>query len=116
MKNEILISLIKELFGLDGLHQEYQDNDNHFVIDSRKEGDKLIIEIELKEDTRKKEFEKWCENIPDDIFQEALEIISEDYDINNIYESENFEEVICAFKKAVGKVVEDRIEKLKSLC
>ena len=35
MKQEELIKvLVKELFGLDELHQEYQDNDTHFVIDS----------------------------------------------------------------------------------
>ena len=35
MKQEELFKfLVKELFALDTLHQEYQDNDTHFVIDS----------------------------------------------------------------------------------
>ena len=33
-QEELLKALIKELFGLNELHQEYQDNDTHFVIDS----------------------------------------------------------------------------------
>lgn len=33
-QEEILKTLIKELFAMDGLHQEYQDNDTHFVVDS----------------------------------------------------------------------------------
>ena len=33
MKKE-LVALVKELFAMDGLHEEYQDNDTQFVIDS----------------------------------------------------------------------------------
>ena len=36
-QEEILKALIKELFGMNELHQEYQDNDTHFVVDSQKE-------------------------------------------------------------------------------
>jgi hypothetical protein len=35
MKQEELIkTLVKSLMDMDELHQEYQDNDTHFVIDS----------------------------------------------------------------------------------
>ena len=33
-QEEILKTLIKELFGMSELHQEYQDNDTHFVVDT----------------------------------------------------------------------------------
>ena len=33
-QEELMKTLIKELFEMDTLHQEYQDNDTHFVIDS----------------------------------------------------------------------------------
>jgi len=33
-QEELLKALIKELFGMSELHQEYQDNDTHFVVDS----------------------------------------------------------------------------------
>ena len=33
-QEELLKALIKELFALKELHQEYQDNDTHFVVDS----------------------------------------------------------------------------------
>jgi len=33
-QKNILKELVKELFKLQELHQEYQDNDTHFVIDS----------------------------------------------------------------------------------
>jgi len=33
-QEELLKTLIKELFAMDTLHQEYQDNDTNFVVDS----------------------------------------------------------------------------------
>jgi hypothetical protein len=33
-QEELLKALIKELMGMDELHQEYQDKDTHYVIDS----------------------------------------------------------------------------------
>ena len=33
-QEELMKALIKELFALDTTHQEYQDNDTHFVVDS----------------------------------------------------------------------------------
>ena len=33
-QEELLKALIKELFEMNELHQEYQDNDTHFVVDS----------------------------------------------------------------------------------
>lgn len=33
-QDELLKTLVEELFKLDTTHQEYQDNDIHFVVDS----------------------------------------------------------------------------------
>jgi len=33
-QEELFKTLVKELFEMDTLHQEYQDNDTHFVVDS----------------------------------------------------------------------------------
>ena len=55
-QEELLKALITELFKTNTLHQEYQDNDTHFVIDSIKEGNTLTIKVELKENKDKKEF------------------------------------------------------------
>ena len=33
-QEELLKALIKELFAMDTLHQEYQDNDTSFVVDT----------------------------------------------------------------------------------
>ena len=71
-QEELLKALVSELMGMNELHQEYQDNDTHFVIDSKKEGNKLTITVTLKENKDKKEFEKWCQSLDDDIFQEVL--------------------------------------------
>ena len=46
-QEEIFKALIKELFALDTTHQEYQDNDTHFVVDSTKEGNTLTIKVQL---------------------------------------------------------------------
>lgn len=33
-QEELLKTLVAELMGMSELHQEYQDNDTHFVVDS----------------------------------------------------------------------------------
>jgi hypothetical protein len=33
-QEELLKTLIKELFKMDTMHQEYQDNDTHFIVDT----------------------------------------------------------------------------------
>jgi hypothetical protein len=33
-QEEVMKTLIKELFKMDNVHEEYQDKDTHFVVDS----------------------------------------------------------------------------------
>ena len=103
-QEELLKLLVKELFGMDTLHQEYQDNDTHFVIDSKKEGNKLTITVTLKENKDKKEFEKWVNQLDDDLFNEVWESLSKEdnlHDLNDLYNSENYKQVINKFKSFV---------------
>lgn len=119
MKQEELIKqVIDELFSLDNLHQEYQDNDTHYVVDSQKEGNKLTITITLKENKDKKEFEKWVDNLDDDIFNEVWESLSEEdnlHSLNELYDSDRYKEVIARFKNRTRKVVSEKIKDLQKL-
>ena len=76
-QEEILKALIEELFAMNELHQEYQDNDTHYVVDSTKEGNTLTIKVQLLENKDKKEFENWLQLVDDDLFQEVLEELAE---------------------------------------
>ena len=114
-KEEILKTLIKELMAMDTLHQEYQDNDTHFVIDSQKEGNTLTIKVQLLENKDKQEFEKWLQNIDDDFFGEILDSLKEKdniIDLDSIYNSENYQEVI---NKVKSRAKELAIKKIKNL-
>ena len=95
MKQEdILKELVKELFNIGTLHQEYQDNDSQYVIDSQKTGDTLIIKVQFKENTDKKEFEKFVDTLDDDLFNEVWESLSEEdnlHSLNELYNSLNSE-------------------------
>ena len=44
---------------MDTLHQEYQDNDTHIVVDSQREGNTLNIKVQLLENEDKKKFDEW---------------------------------------------------------
>lgn len=115
-QEELLKQVINELFSLDDLHQEYQDNDTHYVVDSQKEGNKLTITITLKENKDKKEFEKWIDNMNDDLFNEIWESLSEEYNLhslNEMYNSKNYKEVITKFKNKTKEIVSNKIEELQ---
>lgn len=114
-QEELLKALVIELMKMDTLHQEYQDNDSHFVIDSQKEGNTLTIKVELKKNKDKKNFEKWCESIPDDLFQETLEKVNKNGDISERYESDKYQEVIKEFKKTFNVILNNRINSYKKL-
>jgi len=117
-QEELLKLLVKELFGMDTLHQEYQDNDTHFVIDSKKEGNKLTITVTLKENKDKKEFEKWVDQLDDDIFQEVWEALSEEdnlHSLNDIYNNGNYREVINKFKAKTREIAKTKIRELQKL-
>ena len=117
-QEEIIKALIEELFGMDELHQEYQDNDTHFVIDSKREGNKLTIEITLKENKDKKEFEKWVQQLDNDIFNEVWESLSEEdelHSLDEMYNTERYKEVIAKFKNKTKEIVNQKIRNLQKI-
>ena len=117
-QEELLKALISELMGMDELHQEYQDNDTHFVIDSTKEGNTLVIKVQLLENKDKKDFENWLQQVDDDLFQEVLEELAEKdglSDINSLYNSENYQQVIDRVKTKTKEIANRKIKMLKKL-
>jgi hypothetical protein len=117
-QEELLKALISELMGMDELHQEYQDNDTHFVIDSTKEGNTLVIKVQLLENKDKKDFENWLQQVDDDLFQEVLEELAEKdglSDINSLYNSENYQQVIDKVKTKTKEIANRKIKMLKKL-
>lgn len=117
--NETIQQLIEQLFELEELHQEYQDNDNHFVIDVQKPNDSTInIKVELKENKDKKEFEEWVKSLDDDLFQETWENLSEVYglkELNDKYESDSYQDVINLFKQTSKEIAKNKIDYLKEV-
>ena len=115
--DELLVaSFIKELFAMDEMHEEYKDDEINFSIDSQKKDDStLVITIKLKEDNTKKEFEKWVDDLDDEIFEEAVGIVNEHFDgkMNEVYSSENYKDVINLFKATVTKLAKEKINSLR---
>ena len=117
-QEELLKALVSELMEMDELHQEYQDNDTHFVIDSTKEGNTLTIKVQLLENKDKKDFENWLQQVDDDLFQEVLEELAEKdglSDINSLYNSENYQQVIDKVKTKTKEIANRKIKMLKKL-
>ena len=117
-QEELLKALISELMGMDELHQEYQDNDTHYVVDSTKEGNTLTIKVQLLENKDKKDFENWLQQVDDDLFQEVLEELAEKEglsDINSLYNSENYQQVIDRVKTKTKEIANRKIKMLKKL-
>ena len=113
MKNEFNIALIKQLMMIDQLHEEYKDNNISYVIDANKEGNILHVTISLQEDTRKEEFENWCESIDDNIFVEACEKF-EELTGKTLHEAAE-EKLYDEFKIVVKELIKSKIESLQSL-
>ena len=117
-QEELLKALVSELMGMDELHQEYQDNDTHFVIDSTREGNTLTIKVQLLENKDKKDFENWLQQVDDDLFQDVLEELAEKdglSDINSLYNSENYQQVIDKVKTKTKEIANRKIKMLKKL-
>ena len=117
-QEELLKTLITELMGMDELHQEYQDNDTHFVIDSTKEGNTLTIKVQLLENKDKEDFENWLQQVDDNLFQEVLEELAEKeglVDINSLYNSKEYRQVIDKVKNKTKEIANRRIKMLKKL-
>lgn len=115
-QEELLKQVINELFSLDNLHQEYQDDDTHYVVDSQKEGNKLTITVTLKENKDKKEFEEWVNQMPDSLFNEVWESLSQEdvlHSLDEMYNSDNYKEVITKFKNKTKEITSDKIKELQ---
>lgn len=116
MKQEELMKLlVNELFKMNTLHQEYQDNDTYFVIDSQKEGNTLTIKVTLKENKDKEEFENWLAQVDDDLFSEVLEELGEAYNLDAMYNSPDYKEVINQVKAKTKEIAARKIKELQTL-
>lgn len=117
-QKNILKELVKELFKLQELHQEYQDNDTHFVIDSQKENDTLTIKVKILENKDKKEFENWVNQLDQNLFNEVWESLSAEdelHSLDELYNSENYKEVITKFKNKAKDIASKKIKELQKL-
>lgn len=114
-QEELLKLLVNELFKMDTLHQEYQDNDTHYVVDSIKEGNTLTIKVQLIKNKDKEEFEQWLENVDDELLEEVLENLGNVQDLNQLYETEHYKEVIDKVKSTTKEIASKKIENLQKL-
>ena len=117
-QEELMKTLINELFKLDTTHQEYQDNDVHFVVDSQKNGNTLIVKVQLLENKDKKEFEAWLKQIDDSLFEEVLDELQEKEglsNLNDLYNSENYKNVISKIKSKTKEIALRKIKELQKL-
>lgn len=113
MEKELINTLLKELFEMEELHEEYQDNDTHFAIDVQKEDENTLnVKIVLKDNKDKKEFEAWVNDLDDEIFNETWESLSDEFglkDLNEAYNSDDYIAVIDKFKERAKEVINNKI-------
>ena len=116
-QEEVMKTLIKELFKMDNVHEEYQDKDTHFVVDSQKNGNTLTIKVTLVENKDKKEFEKWLEQVDDDLFSDVLDELQKEglANLNELYNSAKYGEVIKKVRAKTKEVAARRIKELQKL-
>lgn len=114
-QEELMKTLLEELFGLDSLHQEYQDNDTHFVVDAQKNGNTLTVKITKKENEDKVNFENWLKKVDENLFEEVLEELGDTFEFSKLYNSPNYKEVIDKVKKKTKEVAIRRIKELQAL-
>lgn len=110
-------ALLKELFAMDTLHQEYQDNDTHFVVDSQKKDNVLTIKVTLLENKDKKEFEKWLEKVDDDLFSDVLDELQAEglKNLDEMYNSNDYKKVIAQVQAKTKELAAKRIKELQKL-
>lgn len=113
--------ILEKLFQQEELHEEIVDNNIKYVIDVEKDTDNEInikVTKEQVSNEDKKQFEAWVNQLDGDLFTEIWESLSEDYglyDLNKLYESENYKKVIDLFKERTQKILSQKIEKLTKL-
>ena len=87
--------------------------DVHFRIDSVKEGNTLNIKVEKFENKDKENFENWLKEVDDDVFLEMVDRLPEGF--NNIYQSDNYKDIINIATKEVKNILNERINKYKMI-
>lgn len=113
--------ILEKLFQQEELHEEIVDNNIKYVIDVEKGTDNEINITVTKEQVSnkdKEQFEAWVNQLDDNLFSEIWESLSEDYglyDLNKLYESEDYQKVIDLFKERTQKILSQKIEKLTKL-
>ena len=113
--------ILEKLFQQEELHEEIVDNNIKYVIDVEKDTDNEINITVTKEQVSnkdKEQFEAWVNQLDGDLFTEIWESLSEDYglyDLNKLYESEDYKKVIDLFKERTQKILSKKIEKLTKL-
>lgn len=117
-QEELFVALIKELFTADTTQQEYQDNDIHFVVDSKREGNTLNIKVELIGNKDKEEFEDWLKQVDDSLLEEVFDELGKKEGLSNLqelYETENYQQVIDAVRAKTKEIAARRIKAYKRL-
>lgn len=116
MEQEIITQLIKELFdSVDEMHSEYFEDGTLYTLDAHKEDNVLNITISL-ENKDKEEFEKFVDELDDDIYEEVIDSLKmEIKDLTDIYETEDYKDVIASFKNKVREVAQNKINYLRTL-
>lgn len=119
IENEMAIDLIKSLFEVDEMHEEYENNNIKFCIDLKKDGEnKLILTISYDEEdnSEKEQFEEYVSSLDDDIFVKAIEEIKKDIpNFDEIYQSKSWKNVANAFQDKVNEIINLKINKLTHL-
>lgn len=72
----------------------------------------------MLENKDKKDFEKWLSNVDDSLFSEVLDELKEKdgiYDLESLYNSENYQQVIDKVKSKTKEIVNRKIKELRKL-
>ena len=68
--------------------------------------------------TDKAEFEKWVNNLDDNLYEEIWESLSNKFglkELNSMYEGANYKNVISCFKNEAKNITQNKINELQSL-
>ena len=116
-KDDLLKTLVKQLLAMDETHYEYTDNSTNFVIDAKKNNpNELVFTVKLEDNKDKKEFEAFVDEMDDELFNEVWESLAEEdnlHDLNELYDSPRYKEVINKFKARTKELVADKIKELQ---
>ncbi|MER2010040.1 MAG: hypothetical protein ABS939_21605 [Psychrobacillus sp.] len=75
----------------------------------------MHITVTLVEDTDKKEFENWLKQVDDDLFYDVLKELGDNYNLDQMYNSENYKEVIDLVTFKTKELAKKRIKELESI-